>query len=120
MKILNLTQHVATPEQQEGGVFEPQQKDQVKDLLTFSALPVVSEVKEAARSLAAIAANSDCDAAMIGGAPFLMSPLQSALAEFGVISVYAFSVRESKEEVMPDGSVQKVSAFIHKGWVEAC
>ena len=41
MKILNLTQHIATPEQQAQGVFEPspQDKADIKRLLTLEGCP---------------------------------------------------------------------------------
>ena len=54
---------------------------------------------------------------MIGGAPFLMSPLESALLNNGIEPVYAFSTRESVEKKLPDGSVQKTNIFKHKGFV---
>ncbi|MDP3909506.1 MAG: hypothetical protein Q8Q14_03860 [Gemmatimonadales bacterium] len=56
--------------------------------------------------------------AMIGGAPFLMAPLEAALGNRGCATVYAFSVRESAEEVLPDGSTRKVAVFRHRGFVQ--
>ena len=32
---------------------------------------------------------------------------------------YAHSIRESTEEVLPDGSTRKVAVFRHRGWVDA-
>jgi hypothetical protein len=55
--------------------------------------------------------------AMIGGAPYLMAPLESALRAHGITPVYAFSVRESVDQVQPDGSVRKVAVFRHAGFV---
>ena len=55
--------------------------------------------------------------AMIGGAPWMMSALEGALLDAGVQPVYAFSVRESVEQVQPDGSVRKVNVFRHVGFV---
>lgn len=55
--------------------------------------------------------------ALVGGAPFFMSTLERHLLANGVIPLYAFSVRESKETTMDDGSVGKVSVFKHKGFI---
>jgi hypothetical protein len=56
---------------------------------------------------------------MIGGALWLMGPLTRKLKEERYLPVYAFSVRESEEEILPDGSVKKVNIFKHKGFVPA-
>ena len=48
-----------------------------------------------------------------------MPPLEKALRGLGIRPLYAFSVRESVEETLPDGSVRKVAVFRHKGFVEA-
>lgn len=53
---------------------------------------------------------------MIGGAPFFMKELEEELSYIG-IPVYAFSRRESVEEVV-DGKVVKRSVFKHLGFVE--
>ncbi len=112
--IINLTQHVGTPEQ---GVTEPPNKLEVQDLLTFGDLPSAREIYARASALASIALNTGADSAMIGGAPYLMSALESALMDVGVQPLYAFSVRESIEQTDPDGSTRKVAVFRHKGWV---
>ena len=57
--------------------------------------------------------------AMIGGAPYLMAPLETALRVIGIEPVYAFSTRASVEQTMPDGSVRKVNDFRHAGFVPA-
>lgn len=64
-------------------------------------------------------AEEGAESAMIGGAPFLMAPLEGALRTRGVIPLYAFSVRESVEEALPDGSVRKTQVFRHAGFVPA-
>lgn len=112
--IINLTQHAGTPEQ---GVTEPKNKGLVQSLLTFDALPDASEIRNRAEALASIAAESGASRAMIGGAPYLMSALESALMSCGIKPLYAFSVRESIDQTQPDGSIRKVAVFRHKGWV---
>ena len=62
--------------------------------------------------LAQIAKDSGADAAMIGGAPFLMSSLVTALRQQGLAPLYAFSKRVSQDG--PDG--KKFSLFKHAGW----
>ena len=115
MKIVNLTQHSASPEQIAAGVF-PYIVGAVTALLTFDTLPDVAVVVFRARDLARIAKASGATHAMIGGAPYLMAPLEFHLREVGVIPLYAFSQRVSSEEVQPDGSVRKVNTFKHGGF----
>lgn len=113
--ILNLTQHVGTPEQ---GVTEPTNKAEVQALLTFENLPTAIEVAERAGKLACLAHESGAESAMIGGAPFLMGPLAETLKGFGIKPLFAFSRRESVETVNADGSVSKTAVFRHCGFVE--
>ncbi len=116
--IINLTQHPATPEQVEAGVKElpPELAKEVRDLLTFNALPSRYELEERAKTIAAIAASTGCRSAMIGGAPFFMEPLARRLIYAAVHPLYAFSVRESRE-VRTERGVEKVSVFRHLGFV---
>jgi hypothetical protein len=116
MKIVNLTQHTPTPEQVEAGVFASQYEDAIRSLLTFDALPLTATVVFRAKSLAQIAEFSGATHALIGGAPYLMAPLEWHLTQVGVVPLYAFSERVSSEEVQPDGSVRKVNTFKHKGF----
>lgn len=120
MAILNLTQHVATEDQLAAGVFEPSDKAEVQRLLTFEALPTEGEIFSRALALAELAAEAGAAFAMIGGAPFLMAPLEEALMGMGIAPLYAFSRRETAEEMLPDGSVKKVQVFRHAGFVPAC
>lgn len=55
--------------------------------------------------------------AMIGGAPYLMAPLERALKAVGVQVCYALSDRVSIEQPQPDGSVTKTSVFKHVGFL---
>lgn len=117
VKIVNLTQHNATQDQLEAGVFEPQNKVRVRELLTFNSIPSNDELEKRATELANIAVEEGAQAAMIGGAPYFMSALEDALLRKGVEPVYAFSLREAKEVQQPDGSVKKVMTFRHIGFV---
>ena len=117
MKIVNLTQHLATEQQKAQGVFEPTQKEEVRKLLTFEGLPTGEEVIKRAVKLARIAAEEEADAAMIGGAPFLMRFLEDALVFHGIEPVYAFSKRVTEEYVNDDGTVVKKQIFKHEGFV---
>jgi hypothetical protein len=137
MSIINLTQHLATPEQVAAGVFDlpPNLRGDLAALLTFDAIPSVEEIRSRAYDIATMAAliadraeevdGADNDRggfalqAMIGGAPYLMASLESALRDQGIEPVYAFSVRESVEKTLPDGSVQKTNVFRHVGFVKA-
>jgi hypothetical protein len=96
--ILNLTQHPASVDQREQGVIDLEGKlrDDLTRNLTFDEIPYYAEVVARAAKLATIAAAAVCAAdpegphvndvmdgiawikarVMIGGAPFLMAPLE--------------------------------------------
>ena len=118
MNILNLTQHVASPQQVETGVVEPENKKAVQTVLTFDSIPLDNEIWSRANVLAQIALASGCESAMVGGAPYLMGPLERALKEVGIKALYAFSVRESVEKMI-DGKTVKTNIFKHIGFVGA-
>ena len=126
MRVLNLTQHAATAEQVAAGVvdLEPEAREALQALLTFSSLPSREEIEQRAEDIAALAAlHAESEAGialhgMIGGAPFLMAPLERALAAQGIEPVYAFSTRVSAEETQPDGSIRKTQVFRHLGFVD--
>lgn len=126
--ILNLTQHPGTPEQ---GVTDliGEELAALKTALTFDTIPTAQEITERAEYIAELACmnglgGEDDDPiptrAMIGGAPYLMAPLERALRNVGIDPLYAFSTRESVEQVQAqDGSVRKVNVFRHAGFVPA-
>lgn len=116
--VLNLTQHTATAEQAAAGVVEPENKAAIQAAITFDAIPSVVEIQQRAELVASIAASTGIKRAMIGGAPFFMSALESALKNAGIKPVYAFSVRDSIEQSDGNGGVKKVNIFRHAGWVE--
>lgn len=125
-QILNLTQHRATHEQIAQGVVDCPEKwaGEVRELLTFDSIPTAAEIQERAMEIAILAEMvmegiPDCQSAMIGGAPFLMGPLEAELAKLGLGAVYAFSIRESADQVQADGSIRKISVFKHIGFVKA-
>jgi hypothetical protein len=141
MPILNLTQHTASPEQIAAGVIEPtaEERAEIVQLLTFDEQPDRHEIRDRAYELASIARRvfsrvyaamtpdeSELDSrygtgscAMIGGAPYLMSALEQELAREIITPLYAFSTRESVEQVQPDGSVRKTAVFRHQGFIQA-
>lgn len=130
-RILNLTQHTATVDQLAAGVVEltPEAKRRIVELLTFETIPTPFQVRGRSYEIAGLAAwefivpptetteGVRYTHAMIGGAPYLMAPLESALRAHGITPVYAFSVRESIDQPQPDGSVRKVATFRHAGFV---
>ena len=134
-KILNLTQHVATPEQKAQGVvdLDEDRRKILTNLLIFEEIPSLYELKERAFLIANLCYGEAPDYylpheeeggallynyAMIGGAPFFMSTLEKELLRRGITPLYAFSKRESIEELQPDGSVWKTQVFRHVGFVE--
>ena len=128
MKIVNITQHSASAEQAEQGVVCPHLDKNpfsaaLKELLTFKSLPKQVEIRKRAAKIAKMARQladfARCEGAMIGGAPFLMAPLQDELAKVGLVSLFAFSERVSSEQVV-GGETVKTSTFRHIGFVNPC
>ena len=134
MAIINLTQHAATPEQIADGVVDlpPDLRATLTKLLAFDTLPTIHVIVERAQAIALLAATwldsqphpdkyghggTALAEALIGGAPFLMTPLEHTLIDHALEPVYAFSKRVSVEEPQPDGSVRKVNVFKHAGFV---
>lgn len=117
--IFNLTQHEPTGSQIESVASRTEeQASAVKSLLNFIEPPSREEIVSKAAALADIAKAAGATAAMIGGAPYLMGPLEKELRYRRIIPVYSFSKRVSKEEVVINGTVQKTSVFEHVEWVE--
>jgi hypothetical protein len=121
--ILNLTQHKATPDQIDAGVIDlpEEERAELQRLLTFDTVPDSYEIADRADAIASFARKMTSGVfsqAMIGGAPYLMSSLEWYLKGAGIEPVYAFSVRESVEEIAPDGSVRKVNVFKHAGFIQ--
>ena len=119
MKIINLTQHLATPSQTANGVvdLDPEARSIVGGLLTFSHEDAIYvNMIRRARQIASYAMGYR--SAMIGGAPAFMSFLEKALEDIRVKPLYSFSERKSVEKIMPDGTVQKTAVFEHVGWWE--
>lgn len=129
--ILNLTQHNSTPAQTADGLVDltPEQAVVVRAMLTFTEIPKMPEVDRRAEALAAFAerliaerfaaSGEQIQTVMIGGAPYLMGPLERRLARRDIDAVYSFSERRSVDIQQPDGSVRKVAEFAHIGWVPA-
>ena len=115
--IINLTQHTSTDDQIRAGVVTPAQKELIKELLTFNDLPNQEEILNRVSKLATIAEMHGAHAAMIGGAPFLMSALERELKNRRITPVYAFSKRVVTERTT-DGKTEKISVFRHLGFVE--
>ena len=130
-KILNPTQHEATPEQKAAGVIDLPKalREELVDALTFMDCPDDTVVRARALMVAHLANDywrhlSEIKSplffdAMIGGAPYLMAPLERALQDQGINPIYAFSERISEEATKADGSIVKTSYFRHAGWISA-
>lgn len=139
--LVNLTQHELTKSQYTHNNeeltevkyigYEQEARNDVIEFLTFNEIPTKEEIERRADFLASIAINTIIQAedlteipatkkyALIGGAPYLMAPLEEALKKRGIIPLYAFSKRVSVEVAQPDGSVIKTAKFVHEGYIEA-
>ena len=118
-EILNLTQHIVTDEQVKDGVFEPhkEDKEKIKEILTFKNLPSKDDIKNRANKLRAFVITYGVDKVMIGGAPYLMSELERSLKEFNIQPLYSFTQRISIAKNI-NGEKVKTSIFKHIGFVE--
>ena len=118
--ILNLTQHLATAEQREAKVFEPKNKKLIAELLTFNSIPsssaIHSRVKLLLKEVGWEREVVDFNQVLIGGAPFLMSPLEYELFQNNFLPLYSFTNRVV-EEIEKNGIVEKTSSFKHIGFV---
>ena len=119
MKIINLTQHAATKTQNDQGVFDFLTDEQKSELLNFEVIPTKADIADRAHVLANIAKDCGANAAMIGGAPYLMGELSQVLKSYDIKPLYAFSTRKVVEVLQEDGSVKKSSIFEHLGFFEA-
>ena len=121
--IINLTQHKATTDQLAAGVKDFSDEDRVylSEALNFSSVPTMEVIYDRVEKLNGLAHKEGHfgTQVMIGGALWLMAPLIRRLMLEGFRPVFAFSVRESVDEVQADGSVKKVAVFKHAGFVEA-
>ena len=117
--IANCTQHTPTKEQLDEGVINPDCWEQIKELSSFNEIPSWMDMKERAKKIALLLNKEGFKRCLMGGAPYFMSTLEGVLIDSGIQPLYAFSVRESKEEVLPDGTVRKINFFKHLGFVKA-
>ena len=116
MRIINLTQHVATAEQEAAGVFAPRVR-QAK-LLDFETAPSATELRDRAVKVVRAARLSKASHALIGGAPYFMGYVERELRSHGIVPLYSFSQRVSVESASADGNVTKTSVFKHVAFVE--
>jgi hypothetical protein len=119
MNMLNLTQHQGTKEQVADGLLEPsaETKRMVQELLTFNFPPSRQQILISAKLLTQIAKESGCEYALIGGASYLMAPLEKELRFARIVPVYSFTERVSSESLV-DGKVIKTNSFVHIQWIE--
>ena len=115
--MINLTQHKASPEQLDAGVVDLCEEDRskLKELLTFDRIPSWMAVNNRAAEIVGLLfsrSGNGHSKAMIGGAPYLMAPLEHHLKKAGIEPFYSFTKRMVEEK---DGV--KISTFRHEGFV---
>ncbi len=115
--------HTPLPEQGEGFVLLSQMGEEGAELQAqLNNTPADTGVlEELAKKLLKFAESNSADLYQPGGSPAFQAVLGrvhlSLNSTVGVF--YAHSVRESKEEKLPDGSIKKVAVFRHQGWIKA-
>jgi len=121
--VINLTQHLPTPDQLVEAQFIELSKadqDKIKTWLNFLPEEVkMSMISARAMLLADLAQKAGAKYAMVGGAPYLMAPLEQELHHRGIHPIYAISERVSVEENLSTGEVIKRNVFKHCGFYDA-
>jgi len=112
--IINLTQYVSTKEQVQAGVVDVGDRVAIKAALSFESLPTRAEIQARAHALVDIAEAEGADCAMIGGATYLMAPLESALAKAGIQPLYSPNIAWWKRH-FPMGKLKKPACFDTQG-----
>lgn len=117
MRIVNLTQHPASPAQIAAGVVDlsAEGRKVLARLLTVDEIPSEDDLFARAEQVVDRCWDGS-PAAMIGGAGPLMRALRRVLKARGVRPLEAFSRRETVEKIGPDGVVTKTAVFVHAGW----
>lgn len=119
--MINLTQHLATPEQIQEGVIDlgSDFRKALIELLTFEDISEtdVSQMRERAIKIADLVPEFEASA-LIGGALYFMPYLIKALKENGVVPYYSFTKRDTIEKIV-NGTVIKTAIFKHVGFVSA-
>lgn len=113
--VINLTQHEPTPDQKaiihNWVDLTDAEKAYVKKNLTFRPQEVSKyAIMGRAAMLATLAKEKGAKYAHIGGAPYLMTHLESCLIQAGITPLYSLTERVTEERVI-DGEVTKTSVF---------
>ena len=119
ISMINLTQHNSTSLQKEQGVFEPPNKDVVKDLITFEEPPTLSELRTRASKCVDLCRESNALHAMVAGAPYWLVVLEFYLRLHNITPLHSFSKRVVYDHENTDGSVDSVKTFIHAAWIQS-
>lgn len=125
--LLNCTKHMADDviigEGYKGLSFtiidlNPRDRERVLELQDFnSGIPECGDIRRRAEAIADIAVGYGLKYAWVGGAGYLMPPLESALKRRGITPVYSWSKRDYMETVDSDG-VRRLEMYReHGGWV---
>ena len=127
--IINLTQHLATPDQASAGLIDMPEdggfRAALNEALSFNHQPDQEELLRRARRVVGIMADYaggmtalQGRKVMLGGFSALMHPLQAACLKAGMQVGYAYPGScECVDQLQPDGSVLKMAIFRHGGFI---
>ena len=127
--IINLTPHLATPDQASAGLIDMPEDGGLRAALTealsFNHQPDQEELLRRARRVVGIMADYaggmtalQGRKVMLGGFSALMHPLQAACLKAGMQVGYAYpGLCECVDQLQPDGSVLKMAIFRHGGFI---
>ena len=126
--IVNLTKHAPEDvsehnESNEDFMIEdlpPAQRDELLELSAFNGEtpPEAADIRQRAVKIATLAMYQGARFAWIGGAPYLMGPLEAELKKRGITPVYSWSRRDYmivKDET--DGAERLELYRRHEGWI---
>ena len=113
-RLHNLSQR----QNQESAIFQQEALPAIRSGNSLQIAQIIEDMQQRADEIAKIALRTNAKKAMIGGAPFFMGYLETALKSVGIQPLYAFSQRVSVETTAEDGTVTKQNVFKHMGFVE--
>jgi len=118
IRILNLTNHSATPAQQQLGLVDiAEQREYICQLLSFAKIPDVDDIEQRCHKLVGLTLQLEFRAAHLGGATYLTPQLHHMLIANGVDVYYSYSKRQSSEYENQNGEIEKKSIFSFENFV---
>jgi len=105
------------------GVYDPPAviKAAIQGLLTFKRMPKRATLMYRASDLADIAnaVAPERGYVLVDAWPYMLPQLERDLKSRGLVPLYEYKRKVTREETLPNGEVTLVDSYIHEGFVEA-